>query len=75
MLAYLVVGSYSGGRVVAARGDGGSHSLEMIPWLLPCTYPHLARQSKMRRGLKLSTCARVKGRKQCQVENTQKIRC
>ncbi len=75
MFSYLVVGSCGGSIAVAARGDSGSHLLEIIPGLLPCTYPHLARQTKTRRGLKLSTPARVtgEGRKQCQAKTTQQI--
>lgn len=69
----LHVGSQSGGIDVAARGDSESHLLEIIPRLLPCTYPHLARRTK--RGLKLSTSAGVlgEGRKQCQSRTTQQI--
>lgn len=44
--------------------------LKIIPGLLPCTYPHLARQTKTRGGLKLSSSARMtgEGRKQCQAK-------
>lgn len=45
--------------------------LKIIPGLLPCTYPHLARQTKTRGGLKHGSSARMtgEGRKQCQAKN------
>lgn len=38
--------SCDAGVTVAVRGDSGSHLLDIIPGLLPCTYPHLARHER-----------------------------